>query len=593
MLEQIGWIVAIIVSFFAIVGLGRRILGALDIRPSFSGDELIFAVATGWLFIGITLFLIGIVHILYRDVILILEGLVLITGLAARPWELIPPARYLHSARAAWIPLLAILAILGISFVAALAPDVEFDSTWYHLPDAQRFMAEHAVIVHPVSIQDIAAFLPKLPELIFTWALAPIPGNPTLAQLYHWLAGALLTYATYRLSRRIGGSRGSALLAALSVVSSLSVLWLLRTAYVDLFVGLFGAAIALALIEASTAKKTRPILILAGLMAGALLFAKLQSIFFLPAVAVGAWCVRRRLTDILIVLGFAGIVVSPWYLLVWAQTGSPLGLSGYWPPGDVHYGGGKNFADWLIHVHPRAFLPRLLEVFVSRAPLFVFSAFAFLWWPTLTRLERTVLVTAFLAHIGWSYNPVPEDRYGLAEFPLLAAALSITFNRLNTFGKAVLSVAAAFVIIVNIFILLPIWCDRIPVGLSLEPRKTYFERHLAGNAWIYYDAANAVPSIVKNGKILFLSHNPYYVNVPATDLILFTHEQLSETPSANDVLQVLKAQQISHIITSRPYTIDQVITLLKVPTISAEAFRPHIVQVYRDGGDTTVFEVRP
>ncbi|MBI4022597.1 hypothetical protein HY375_00290 [Candidatus Berkelbacteria bacterium] len=590
---QVTWLVLAALYWMLTAGVGLATLRALRLRLAPSVTRLVLAVATGWTVAGLVLFGLGLAGLLSRELILVLTILTIPLAVHHAPWEdLGILRRFPQLPTAARTIAVGLAGVATITLLGALAPDVEFDSTWYHLPDAQRFLAEHAVRVHAQSIQDIAAFLPKLPELLFAWVLAPNPTSPTLAQLSHWLAGGLLAAGTYALARRVSQPTG-ALLATATVYLAHSVGWLSQTAYADLFVGLFAVSIALALLKASDSSHGRNMIGLAGLLTGALLLSKLQAIFFLPAIALGAFAARQRWQDVVVVLGLGLLVVAPWYILVWTTTGSPLGLAGYWPPGDVHYGGGANFLDWLIRIHPTVFASRLVQVLLETSPLLVLSVLPLLAWKQLSPTARWLIVIGLVTQLGWTYNPVPVDRYGLPALPLLAAGVATLYTIGNRVIRATLLLGLLVLAVPRASLIVQAAHDRFPVALGAESRTAYLDRQLHDNLWIYWDTEQRVPKILGNGTALLLTHNSFYVNVRSIDLIQFAHEALGESATVNEVLAAFAEAKITHLVHTRPFTLESFLGELPLSAADQVTLRTHLRLVYQSPNHLTVWELVP
>jgi hypothetical protein len=134
-----------------------------------------------------------------------------------------------------WAALALIGAAGGFALIGALAPEVEYDALWYHLPFPTAYLAAGSLVDFPCQY---TSYYPMGTELLFGYAIAL--DGPVAAKLVHFGFGGLLVLASYDLGAQIASRRVGLIAAAILAVTP-TVLWEATTAYIDLSTAFFVA----------------------------------------------------------------------------------------------------------------------------------------------------------------------------------------------------------------------------------------------------------------------------------------------------------------------------------------------------------------
>jgi hypothetical protein len=215
-----------------------------------------------------------------------------------------------------WWLLLAPFAILYLS--NAMAPEISFDGSRYHLGLVARYLREHGF--HPIHDNFYAA-LPAGVEMLYLFAFAF--GRHSAAATLHFGFLLALTWQIFAWARRAGYPLAGICAAAFVFLSPMVGVDG-ASAYNDVAV----AAIAFSLFHALwlwQEQRSSRLLAAIGLLAGFALAAKYTAGLAVPyAIAVVAWNSRRRARDVAIVVGCASLVAVPWLVRNWSWYGNPL-----------------------------------------------------------------------------------------------------------------------------------------------------------------------------------------------------------------------------------------------------------------------------
>ncbi len=244
---------------------------------------------------------------------------------AGAEWPRLPALRSQSSSRSRrlWVGPTA----LGISsaFLAALAPEREYDALWYHLAYPQRYLQQGRLVDLPT---DYVSLYPMTWELWFGFGLAL--GGQTAATLLHFACLPLTALLTYELTRRfVPGA--SAWLAVALFATVPTVIWEASTAYVDLALGLHVTLVMYSLLRFLQGKQ-RQWLMIAAFNLGMALATKHLALVVLglasTGLVIGLWQTERRvlaaLRPALALVSLSLIVPLPWYVRSWMASGNPV-----------------------------------------------------------------------------------------------------------------------------------------------------------------------------------------------------------------------------------------------------------------------------
>ena len=209
--------------------------------------------------------------------------------------------------------------IAAAALVEAIAPAAHFDALVYHLALPLDFLDSGSV--HYAGGSPYWG-MPLGAELLYAWAIAL--GAPETAAVLGWCMGILALLGVLGIGRSFGPRAGWAAVAALLCGETLAAS--LGWAYADWVVGLFGAALMIAL-DRWDREQTPTGAALAGVIAGMAVGAKYTAaVGWIGAgavlLAVGGF--RRGWRNLAAFSVAALLVVAPWLLKNLVYAGAPL-----------------------------------------------------------------------------------------------------------------------------------------------------------------------------------------------------------------------------------------------------------------------------
>ncbi|MBA2449294.1 MAG: glycosyltransferase family 39 protein, partial [Chloroflexi bacterium] len=225
------------------------------------------------------------------------------------------------------LPLLALLvAWTVLVLIETLPPEIFYDAANYHLALPDLYAEQHRIVPTPYRIH---SYLSLGTEMLYLLAL--LLGGESAARLTSLAFGILTALGMFAFARQWLSARAGLLAAALFATTPL-VAWEASVAFVDLALSAYGF-FAVAAAHRWLGDRRPGWLILAGLMAGFALSAKLNALFLLGGLGLAlllvvladrdrAWPARFRA-----LLSFGGAALlsgAPWPLFRWVQTGNPV-----------------------------------------------------------------------------------------------------------------------------------------------------------------------------------------------------------------------------------------------------------------------------
>lgn len=459
--------------------------------------------------------LLGITHLLYRDVLLALGGILGLLGAAralrARRGWMVRPG--LQDA-----PLILAVAFLATFLPNALEPSLEHDDNVYHLLLPKTYLEAHALVALPFNLY---ANMPHLVEVLYTWPLAIWDFTaPKVASfsLHFWIVAGLAAGVAPR-AGRVGAG-----LVALLYVSGKNVQWHLGTAYVEPTIGLFLLVAVLGYL-AWHETKNRGYLTIVAVMCGSAFASKYTGWFFgaailLPAVISLARAplpgrVRTQGTLTLVAIPFAALL--PWLIKNAVITGNPI------YPNLHQYFGGRFWSDiqQLHYLRSQAYAggaQGYLESFAA-IPFNLTLKDNFYYCPSFSAAmmglfllalavpgswrppARHLTVMAWMGFLAWAFS-VRQGRFLVAWVPVMALTASLALVPIR---RQALALAAVTAVIIGA----GVWQLRAqryayapPMSMLSGHRASFIERNL--NYAICQYLNDVVPA---NGKVLALWDN--------------------------------------------------------------------------------------
>jgi hypothetical protein len=283
----------------------------------------------GWIYFT---FLLGVLQLFYTAVVVAAMALCLLTYLAAFRQDWLPalqsggdlPRRL---SPAVIVFLIAAGGVLLFLFVEALSSHIAADAQNYHLFIPQRYIMHHGFYFIP--FKPLSNW-PANVEMLFLLAL--IVKDFMLANLVHFLAGALTLLTLYLLCRERAG-RFAGLFAAFLFLMNEVVRWIWAVCYTELVTALFFLLafwFVIKSLEEQDSEKRH--LLLAGIFTGAMAGTKLNAfqggivlcVVYLSA-KIRSGHFRRSLGRLLLYFGVPSVgLLAPWLIKSAVMTGNPV-----------------------------------------------------------------------------------------------------------------------------------------------------------------------------------------------------------------------------------------------------------------------------
>lgn len=412
----------------------------------------------------------------------------------------------------------AITAALALDLSVALAPEIGFDSLWYHLEMGKIYLAEHSIVFFSGdSTLAPAAVMPRLTDLIYTYAMSFKISDLT-PKLIHFTFLVLTTALLYQFVIKATKSRPPALFAVLFLLLIQPIQNLSGTAYIDLAT-LFYATATFYLFYFWYEKNERDLFIPSAVFCGICLSIKLWNLALLPIYIIFVLIKTKKVSQMLKFLAISVVFVLPFLIEAYVLTGNPI-----FPVLSIsdadHLSGAKNVSDWIFNVHPNNFWRYIYKDYLTNGMLLCFIPLVFLF-KDVVKKNRFLIIFSIAYLFAWSYIPVHEFRYGLAGlFPMIILS-SFVFDEI--FKRArwlrVLTITIIlFYLVVNLASFAKANEKRLPVPLTQKARKAYLSAEIGDNKFTYYDPTGEVKKIIGEKKALILAHNMFYVDFKYFDM---------------------------------------------------------------------------
>ena len=465
-----------------------------------------------------------------------------------------------------------LLAVLGINLIAALQialiPPIGWDALSTHLVLAQKALDARRLLASPLLNRPLAG------HMLFIWSMAL--GGDGMPQLVSFWQSIVMVATVWVFGQRFWGRR-AALLAA-TVLYSIEVLVLTATwPYVDLVTGLFSLLSIFALVKWQVGDEGRRAWLVVSAVMGVLAaHTKLNGLFVLPALALGAitglWWQRQRIkaaaTDIVLATLVGGLLDSPWRLLekalsstattdatkvlsmaavaashsltaesLWAQVGRYLAI-----PWELTILGQQGTA---------AFDGAITPLFLILLPLLL----------VLRRKRRVVLtlgMVGLVEFVAWLLVPrgYHQSRHLIPTYPLLSLLTAYVIHRLPELDREWFSLSRFFRLVLILVlgiqtISMMTWreaYDPLPYLLGAENRTEYLVRHLNGG-WSpgYYNVMQVInETLPQDSKVGILQPEPrvYYCQRD------YVTSPFRGTRTAAEMATVAEKQGLTHLLVS-------------------------------------------
>ncbi|MCR4406250.1 MAG: glycosyltransferase family 39 protein [Anaerolineae bacterium] len=566
--------------------LGRRLIRLLGASLASPGEELILTTSLGLGLLSFLVLILGLVGLLYKWVFYGLSAVLFLalfsdaTAVCRTAWTCRPAIRPPR-------PLFIYLAItLGLAFLVALTPPVDWDGLFYHLTGPRLYVEQHR-IAPGIDIPHLN--FPSLMEMLYLYGML-LKGDVTAKLMHFWYA-LLLTGLVYLLARRHLFPRAAwpsvAIFASMPMIPVLAG-W----AYNDIALAFYQLAALYTLCNWFTDRR-RQWLILSAAMCGLAMGLKYTSFVCpLTLVVLIVWrqAIRERaragviFRSLLLFSVVALLVASPWYIKNFFFTGNP-----FYPFAYEVFGGrfwDEFRAAWYaragtgIGLNPLKLLAlpwtltlgiRDMNYYDGRmGPLFLALLPSLLvYWlyrprregPPRSAAVSYLLVFALAQYLAWTWGVIAsrslfQSRLLLPCFVALAPALAVALDSLRALDRSAFSLhrfvwmTIAIVLALNVVYqgLDFLRIDPLPYLAGRESRDEFLTRNLGQHYAAMQDINENLPA---GAKILFLwEPRSYYCQRQAQpDAILETWKHLVyKYDSVDAIARHLADEGYTHVL---------------------------------------------
>ncbi|MBI3551270.1 MAG: glycosyltransferase family 39 protein [Elusimicrobia bacterium] len=308
-------------------GAGAAAVCALDWKAESRLEHFLISLGLGLGGLSLCVFALCVLHLLYPAAVL---GLAVgLLAFNARRW------RHLSPAKASWgwpsaeqEEPLALAAALGLALLAfhligALVPPSGFDEMDYQLSLPKLYQMNHGFVSTPFSH---FSYMPKNINMLYLLGL--VSGGPVVAKLFAWTLSLLATLALYAFSEKKLGRRGAGLAAFVFFFTPV-IGNQFRAAAPDMGTAFFELVGLFLLLRWLPAREPRT-LVLSAVFWGLALGSKYTAFpDFAACLLALAWFTRSEgvkpaLKSLVPFAATAIVVLSPWLVKNWWETGNPF-----------------------------------------------------------------------------------------------------------------------------------------------------------------------------------------------------------------------------------------------------------------------------
>lgn len=468
-------------------------------------------------FLGVyayALFILGIVHLLYVGVIIILTYVFLGLIFWWRRKNIFIWLKELNllkykQDKITILFCLILLTQVFVNLLGAFGPELGFDALWYHLTLPKLYLEHHAIYFIPGGLLYYSA-MPKLAEMLYVAGLSF--GNETIPKLIHFLFGLLTSFALYRMQRKFFNPV-VALTGVCIFYLNLVVAWESITAYIDLIRAFFEIMALWGFINWWETQKKKW-LIISALLLGFAITTKLLAVGSLAIFVVLIFL--RGVRDAFIYLFTSLLVPLPWFIFSYINTGNPV-----YPfftqlyrvaPGSLSLVGFLRDT-WNLFIHSSDPLSPIYLIFFPLVVWF-FSHF--------NKQTKLIIIYSLLALIIWYFTPrTGGGRFIVPYLPAFSFICAAVYNevlkdkKLWAFSRVLLGI---IFVISLITISYRFFANKryIPVIAGTESKKNFLTNNLNFSFGDYYDIDGYFEkTILSTDKVLLYGfHNLYYINFP-------------------------------------------------------------------------------
>jgi hypothetical protein len=598
-----------VVGLLAAQATGSGVMWLLGVSRS-SGDP-VFRTLCGYAGLSYIVLALALAGVAVPSVIRVVALILAVGGLFVVKKGTVTFLRANSIGKKVTVPFFVTAIFLVVSFVAALAPETEYDALWYHLELPRQWL----LAGRPVdNVTEYVSLYPQGFDLLFGIALAF--GSDSAARLIQWSCLGLSTLLLVRAAHRVAGPETGWLAAAVFAAGP-TVLWEATTAYVDLALATYTLAGAAALLEWID-RREDPWLRVAGVMLGfGCAIKHLGLVALMATVLVIVISQRGRLRPRIFEVARWLIVVpllmgGPWYARAWAAARNPVApmlvnVFGIQPPErwtpqaeaglerfEARFGRGHDPAallrlPWDLTMHGSVFGGVLGIAMLAAAPGVVLA---------LRRHRRLIAVLGGVAiYVAVWVSPVSslQFRFLLPVVPFLSLLAAAGFVALGSRSK-VMDWAVAALLLLSLPPFIPFhegdrrgwdgWLThvlrRVPVEVVVgaESKDSYLTRQVRSyGAWKFINTQLPTDAVILSypaGDNFYADRRRVWANSPP---MLEGVRQLS-AGSEDEAFAYLRRWKVTHVL------IDEREAARSEDVLYTEQARRKMMPVYWDGEST-------
>jgi len=539
----------------------------------------------GFLILSGTIFLLGILHALYKPVICGLSLLFLLIGVGDNRfqiWKWVGKFKSLITTQkkvnldfvsSGSILLIATFAVYAL--INSTLPDWGFDSNWYHLTEPMLYLRQHSLNVIPGGVLSYST-MPQAVEMLYLIILSV--GNSVTTSIFSAFIYILFLMAVFTLSLQILKKKNLSLLATAIIAGIPVILDQAAVAYIDIFltmVELTALSLLILILEKENQAGRKAALFLLGILAGFSLGIKLLAgifvlILFLFVLSILAFESREenlkvRLSHLVLFLIPIILIYGPWALRCFLATGNPFS-----PQLGFLFSQASSSSRMVNAVDYTAFLQenpwwkiyRIPLWFVSKLeagwPLFFTLFFLpFVSWKS--KASRYLIFFILVFGVIWYYTPPQVHRYLMPTFPVIAALGVSGLDNLLKQKAKIMTIAGSFFLVSIIFQFCAYYGktqDFYPFftyALGAKRIEEFKQSKFVNEQYMFYDYDHSVKQIVGGEKIITLGVHlmyPALEEFQASD-ITYSGLDLDQITSFSDLKDQMQKKNYKYILTIR------------------------------------------
>ncbi len=416
--------------------------------------------------------------------------------------------------------LLPIILLAAINLISSLAPDLAFDSLWYHLTLPKLYLINHAIIHISGGLMTYSD-MPKIGELLYTSALAF--GDERLANLIQFGSGLFCVVMMYSLSRKYM-SRNYALVASVIFYSNIAVAWESTTAYIDLIRTVFEILALWSFLEWFHTRHKK-FYYFSSVFTGFAITTKLLAIGTLVIFLLMIWLLQKsdRIRLFLLYAFIAILIPSPWFIFSFIHTGNPV-----YPFFTTVYP--TNITANIFN--PLYFLQSVFHLFTASSdpisPLYLI-VLPLLFWKYKTFPEEIQIISWYsvLALFIWYITPqTGGGRFIIPYLPAFSILISYLMFSLTknasekrAFYKHILTMTVIIIAMTTIIYRGIATMRYVPVAFGFETKSQFLSKNLNFSYGDFYDTDGYLKKHIKQTDtvLLYGFHNLYYIDFSFID----------------------------------------------------------------------------